>query len=283
VSRLLFHDWFPQIVYNQHQSPPFPAASSFRPMPSRSIQHSAAVMEGINAIGMAMKERFARENKPGILSYHGYDGWWNGGLRSVPAFHNMHGILTETALNSYANHRAPTRRPTFPPDSPTASPPASRPCLSAPLDGRQVGIRDAIEYMLTADFAVLNIAATRRADYLLKSYQLARQSIETGKQGKPFAYVIPANQWDRPTAGRDARASGAGGNRRAARAGYVPGRRQILSAGVYVALASQPFRAYLVDLLEPQAYRIWEWGRTEGPSGRTTLPAGRWVCRWASR
>ena len=59
-------------------------------------------MEGINLIGSAMKERFARENKPGVLSYTGYDAWWNGGLRSVPAFHNMHGILTETALFGYA-------------------------------------------------------------------------------------------------------------------------------------------------------------------------------------
>src|SRR5260370_7177190 len=25
VTRRLFHDWFPQIVYNQHQAPPFPA------------------------------------------------------------------------------------------------------------------------------------------------------------------------------------------------------------------------------------------------------------------
>ena len=37
-----------------------------------------------------------------MISYVGYDAWWNGGLRSVPAFHNMHGILTETALFSYA-------------------------------------------------------------------------------------------------------------------------------------------------------------------------------------
>ena len=62
-------------------------------------------MEGINLIGAAMKERFARENKPGVLSYWGFDGWWNGGLRSVPAFHNMHGILTETAGTTLASPR----------------------------------------------------------------------------------------------------------------------------------------------------------------------------------
>src|SRR3981081_4261316 len=106
VSRLLFLEWCPQIVYNQHQAPPFPARI-FIPPYAEPLNPNipAAVMEGINLIGAAMKERFARENKPGILSYWGFDAWWNGGLRSVPAFHNSHGILTETAGWGYGTVR----------------------------------------------------------------------------------------------------------------------------------------------------------------------------------
>ncbi len=106
VSRLLFQEWFPQIVYNQHQSPAFPARI-FIPPYAEPLNPNipAPVMQGINVIGSAMAERFARENKPGVLSYFGFDGWWNGGLRSVPAFHNMHGILTETAAAGYASVR----------------------------------------------------------------------------------------------------------------------------------------------------------------------------------
>src|SRR5262249_12607023 len=116
------------------------------------------------------------------------------------------------------------------------------------------GIRDAIEYMVTADFAILNVAATRRADYLLKSYQLARQSMETGKRGKPYAYVIPADQWDRPTAVEMLeRLAQAGIEGRRARDRFQAGGKAY-PQGSYVALASQPFRAYLVDLLEPQSY-----------------------------
>ena len=103
VTRLLFREWFPQIVYNQHQSPPFPARI-FVPPYAEPLNPDipAAVMEGINLLGAAMRERFAREDKAGVLSYFGFDAWWNGGLRSAPAFHNMHGILTETAGNTYA-------------------------------------------------------------------------------------------------------------------------------------------------------------------------------------
>src|SRR5579862_1158810 len=103
VTRLLFREWFPQIVYNQHQAPPFPARI-FVPPYAEPLNPDvpADVMEGINRLGTAMRERFAREGKPGVLSYYGFDAWWNGGLRSAPAFHNMHGILTETAGYAYA-------------------------------------------------------------------------------------------------------------------------------------------------------------------------------------
>src|ERR1017187_1128501 len=54
--------------------------------------------------------------------------------------------------------------------------------------------------MLTAEMALLTEAATRRQDYLLKSYQMARQAIAAGAEGKPYAYAIAEKQWDWPTA-----------------------------------------------------------------------------------
>ena len=106
TGKLLFQEWYPQIMYNQHQAPAFPARI-FVPPYAEPLNPSipAPVMEGINLIGSAMRERFAREGKGGVLSYYGFDGWWNGGLRSTPAFHNMHGILTETAMQPYATPR----------------------------------------------------------------------------------------------------------------------------------------------------------------------------------
>jgi hypothetical protein len=254
-TRLLFREWFPQIVYNQHQSPPFPARIFIPPYAEPLNPHiPAAVMEGINLIGMAMKERFARENKSGVLSYFGFDAWWNGGLRSVPAFHNMHGVLTETALNSYATPRTydakdlpaifgnglPTREPSI--------------FYERPWTGGRWGTREAIDYMLTADFAILNHAATRRAEYLSKSYEMARRSMDAGERGNPYAYVISPDQWDRPTALEMLdRLSLAGVEVREARTPFQA-KDKTYPAGTYVILAAQPFRPYLMDLLEPQKY-----------------------------
>src|SRR5579863_288413 len=274
TTRLLFREWFPHIVYNQHQAPPFPARI-FIPPYAEPLNPNipAAIMEGINLIGMEMKERFARENKPGILSYFGFDAWWDGGLRSAPAFHNMHGILTETALYSYATPKTydskdfpsnfgngmPTREPTV--------------FYERPWMGGKWGVRDAIDYMLTADFAILSHAARRRVDYLLKSYEMARASIDSGAKGKPYAYIFTPDQWDCGTALELLeRLSLAGVEISRAAAPFQAGGKQY-PAGTYVLPASQPFRPYLMDLLEPQKYPELKSGAT-GPTKRPYDIAG---------
>jgi hypothetical protein len=255
VSRLLFREWFPHIVYNQHQAPPFPARI-FVPPYAEPLNPDipAAVMEGINQLGTAMRERFAREDKPGVLSYFGFDAWWNGGLRSAPAFHNMHGILTETAGYSYATPKTYTAadlQATFSNGSSTREPSMF---YERPWPGGRWGLRDAIDYMLTADMALLTEAATRRPDFLLKSYQMARQAIAAGAAGKPYAYVLAEKQWDWPTAWDFLeRLSLAGIDVRKARTEFRASGKSY-AAGTLVIPAAQPFRPYLIDLLEPQHY-----------------------------
>ena len=255
VSRMLFREWFPQIVYNQHQAPAFPARIFIPPYADPLNPNiPAAVMEGVNLLGMAARERLAREDKAGVLSGFGFDAWWNGGLRSAPAFHNMHGILTETAGYVYATPR--DYKDSEIPATFAGGISAREPSMAyeRPWTGGRWGLRDAIEYMLTVDFALLNQAALRPADYLRKSWQMARRSIEAGSKGRPFAYLIPPEQWDAPSATEMAeRLSLSGVAVLRAGAPFSAGGKQ-RPAGTLILLAAQPFRSYLVDLMEPQKY-----------------------------
>ncbi|MEN6601161.1 MAG: M14 metallopeptidase family protein [Bryobacteraceae bacterium] len=255
VARMLFDKWLPQIVYNQHQQPAFPARIFVPPYAEPLNPHiPAAVMEGINGIGSAMAERFALENKPGVISYSSFDGWWNGGLRSVPAFHNMHGILTETALYSYATPHVYT--PNEFPERFSGGIPSKAPTIfyQRPWMGGKWGVRDAIEYMLTADFAILDLAANRPSRFLMKAYELARASIEAGKKGSPYAYVVPAEQWDRSNAIEMLRRLQMGGIRvHRAKSEFTAGGKRY-DAGSYVLAAAQPFRPFLMDLMEAQKF-----------------------------
>ncbi len=274
VTRLLFQEWFPQIVYNQHQVAPFPARIFIPPYGEPLNPHvPAGVLEGINLIGAAMGERFAREDKPGAISYVGFDAWWSGGLRTVPAFHNMHGILTETAGYLYATPR--TYRSSEFPERFANGMPTREPSIFYPRPwmGGKWGVRDAIDYMLTADFAILDLISARSAHFLWKAYETARAQIEAGRKGKPYAYVVAPEQWDRSSALEMLRRLALGGVEvRRARAGFQAGGKSY-APGAYVLLAGQPFRAYLMDLLEPQKYPEIRVGTT-GPTKRPYDIAG---------
>jgi hypothetical protein len=255
VTRVLFQEWFPQIVYNQHQTPPLPARIFLPPYADPLNPNiPPAVVAGINQIGSAMMERFARENKPGAMAFAGFDAWWDGGLRTVPAFHNMHGILTETAGYGYATPHE--YKESELPERFSNGLPASEPTVFHPLPwrGGMWRLRDAVEYMLTADFAILDLASARPAHYLMKAYELARAAIAAGGKGSPYAYIVPLEQWDPSSAVEMLRRLSAGGIEiRRARAKFQAGGKAY-PEGTWVLPAAQPFRAYLMDLLEPQKY-----------------------------
>lgn len=274
VTRLLYQQWFPQILYNQHQAPPMPARIFVPPYADPLNPNiPAPVMEGINLIGAAIKQRLAMEHKPGVLSYFGFDAWWNGGLRSVPAFHNIHGILTETAGFYYATPKtydAATFPRRFANGNPTGEPTVF---YERPWPGGQWRIRDAINYMLTVDMAVLSFAAREREALLHKAWAMAEFNITQGRGGSPFAYVVAAAQPNPVSSGEMLRRLAmAAVEIRRARAAFTAGGRQY-PAGTYVLPAAQPFRPYLVDLMEPQKYPELRAGTT-GPTKRPYDIAG---------
>ncbi|MCZ2156587.1 MAG: M14 family metallopeptidase, partial [Bryobacterales bacterium] len=197
AAKVLFEEWFPHIVYNQHQAPPFPARI-FIPPYAEPLNPNIppAVMEGINLIGLAMRERLALERKPGAISYFGFDGWWNGGLRSTPAFHNMHGILTETSGFLYATpfDYDPASMPkTFGNGIPTEKPSIF---YTEPWEGGRWSNTDGVAYNLATSFAILNLAASMPEHWSFKAWQMAKDQIAAGELGSPYAYIIPAAQWD---------------------------------------------------------------------------------------
>ncbi|MDZ7690655.1 MAG: hypothetical protein U5K69_05885 [Balneolaceae bacterium] len=111
VTKILYREWFPQIVFNHHQTSPDWTRISIPPYadPVNPKIHPA-VTAGVNEVGSAMATRFAVEEMPGAIADNYYTMFWNGGGRTVPYYHNQIGILTETG------HRTPTPR-FYDPDS----------------------------------------------------------------------------------------------------------------------------------------------------------------------
>jgi hypothetical protein len=261
VSQVLYHQWYPQIVYNHHQTGP-PWTRIFIPPFADPVNPHIppGVITGVNLIGQAMHNRFAAEGKSGVISRVVFSMWWNGGGRTAPYFHNMVGILTETS------HPSPTPRYYDPAKRPEIIDlyggrggtivSARNPSIFHPYpwEGGWLHFRDAIDYMITATMATLDMGARLRSDWLFNMYRMGREAIEKGKKGGPFAYVVPRGQWDPGEAVELVNALRRGGVevRRATADFEADGKR--FPAGSYVVPAGQAFRAHLMDLMEKQEH-----------------------------
>jgi hypothetical protein len=127
----------------------------------------------LDLVAAAMHSRFASEGKPGVTSRKGssYSTWWNGGLRTMAYFHNMIGLLTETIGN-------PT--PMSIPFLPQRHLPDSN--LHFPIAPQEWHFRQSIDYSITANWAVLDIASRNKENFLYNIYQMGKNSIDRGNR-----------------------------------------------------------------------------------------------------
>jgi Zinc carboxypeptidase len=172
MNRVMYTEWYPQIVYNHHQTgptgtvmfaPPFrdPFNYAFDPL----------IPTGIDLVGAAMHTRFEAEAKPGVTMRRGsnYSTWWNGGLRTTAYFHNMIGLLTETI-------GSPT-----PIDIPfVANQQLPRADLPFPIEPQRWHFRQSIDYSVTANYAVLDLASRYREQFLYRIWRMGMNSIRRG-------------------------------------------------------------------------------------------------------
>ena len=99
---MLYREWFPQIVYNHHQTGPTGTVMFSPPFRDPfNYDYDPLVVNMLDQVGSAMHARFDQEGKPGVTTRSGanYSTWWNGGLRTMPYFHNQIGLLTESIGN----------------------------------------------------------------------------------------------------------------------------------------------------------------------------------------
>jgi hypothetical protein len=251
ASRQLYREWFPQIVYNHHQAGPHPSRIFVPPFDEPLNPNiPPLVIRGVNEIGSAITRRLEQEGKTGAVSRVGFDAWWNGGMRTVPYFHNMMGILTETAHPSATpTVENPASFPTAFPNGVSTSQPSS--FYPSPYRGGPWHLRDSCDYIRSASLAVLELAARRRQEWLFDIFRMGRDAI-AAHAGETF--IIPADQWDAGAAdSMIAALQGAGIKIRRAAGAFRAGDRDY-RGGAYLIPGAQPFRPYIHDLLTPQIY-----------------------------
>jgi hypothetical protein len=175
VNRQMFVEWIPQIMYNQHQTGPAGSVLFFSPFRDPfSYNQDPLVPIGIDLVSAAVHERFLAEGKPGAVmrSNAPYSTWFNGGDRTTTGFHNQIGLLSEIIGN-------PTPM-SIPLVASKLLPRADQP---APIGPKQEWHqRQSIDYVLTADYAILDIASRLREEFLFRIYRAGKNSIDRGSE-----------------------------------------------------------------------------------------------------
>jgi hypothetical protein len=282
MTRQQFREWLPQIVYNHHQQGPQGTvlfAPPFRDPHNHNID--PLVITGISLVGTAMHQRLIEEGKAGAVMRDGasYQTWWNGGLRTAVYFHNQVGLLTE--INGSPN---PMKIP-FVADRLVSTGDQPNPIMPGPFS-----FRTAIEYSVTNNWAVFDVASRHREQFLFNAWRMARNQIARGQQDtwtmyprfvaeaktamnnragteddfkrllqRPDrrdakAYVIPRPQRDFATATKFVNTLMRGGATVHRAEGRFTVNGTTYGAGSYVVFAGQPFRAHVLDMFEPQDY-----------------------------
>lgn len=198
LTKLVHQEWYPVVLYNHHQTAPFPARIWIPPNgePTNPNVHPL-IVRWQNLIGSAMGAAFDGEGKEGAISRIVFDTWYPGYVSQVVDSHNIISIMTETALYEYATPHFYTVRD-FPKEYQDFTMSAFYP---SPWRGGWWRFKDSVDYCLTASKAVLETASKYRQELLFNKYKMGQEIIERFRKEPPYAWIIPAKQFDSPSAG----------------------------------------------------------------------------------
>lgn len=254
LTRILYHEWYPGIVFDIHQmgnrGPRFIIPPYYDPL---NPNLDPLINESLKIIGGHMATDLQYAGKSGVASNAIFDMWWHGGNRSTPYRHNIIGILSEAASVRIAS-------PIFQERSELRGGGRGLPVYDPlvnhadPWPGGWWRLRDIIEYELVACESLFTLASRYRDRFNQNYMRMAENAISAGSTQPPYAYVIPEDQRDRPTAHRLLKVLHDGGVQIETADETFTLHGQEHPAGTPIIHLAQPYRNHILDLLEPQIY-----------------------------
>ncbi len=254
-SRVLYHDWLPQMIVDEHQMgtsgprlflPPFddPISDSVHPL----------VYSQLAAAGQQVVSDLTALGYRGIVTETIFTAEWPGSVRSTAFWHNMLGILSEVASARLATplHFAPG---SLQARGRGLSEYDRRTNFLEPWPGGWWRLRDIMDIEVDLTRGFLRWASQHKEDLLLHFWQMNRDAVQKGQSEPPYAFVIPASQQlDRGSARRVVEILRAGGVEVGFTADDLEFEGRSVRGGAWIVRADQPFRPFLLEMLDRPEY-----------------------------
>jgi len=196
VGKLMFVDWKPQAYVDHHQMGPY-GARIFVPPYAEPIRPQAdpQVWREMQWYGSHIAYKEEEAGLSGIMNNGQYSGWGHFGFHWITPFHNIAGMLTESAgvrvatplyidpsqLSGGARNLETYKEQMNFPD---------------PWPGGWWTLRGIVERQKVSAWATLDLAARNRETVLWNAYLKASRQTERGAKGRPAAYAMTARQHD---------------------------------------------------------------------------------------
>ncbi len=199
IGKLMYRDWLPQAYMDHHQMgsgnarlfiPPY--AEPIRP------DGDPLVWREITWFGGHMGTKLEAAGKTGVIGAAIYSGWGHMGFHWITPFHNIAGMLNESASARLATPlfqhpdqlRGGTRGlPEY----------ASQTTMPSLWPGGWWRVRDIVENQKIVAWSIVDLAARNRETLLSNMYLKTSRQSERGLTQPVKAYAIAADQHDRQT------------------------------------------------------------------------------------
>ena len=270
VGKILFREWKPQAYLDHHHMGSYGARIYVPPYAEPVRPHAdPLVWREMSWYGAHIAYKEEEAGLSGVINAAVYSGWGHFGFHWITPFHNIAGMLTESASASLATplyiHPEQLRGGSLAmPNYETQT------TFPNPWPGGWWRLRDIVERQKVSAWAAIDLAARNRETVLRNAYLKAKRQTERGAQSKPAAFVIPANQHDRLTAIKLVnKLLGQGIEVLRAQATFIAANGMSYPEGSFVVSMAQPKMGLLRYLLGRTRYPDNEWTRnTDGSPKR---------------
>jgi hypothetical protein len=270
VSQLMYRTWFPQAYIDFHHMGSYGARFYIPPFAN-------PIDEKVDPLIWTEQELYGglthvlleNDGKYGVESAATYPGEFMPTFNYVPCWHNICGMLTESAsaklaspLYIHYHQLQPGRRgrPEY----------RTQMGFPHPWEGGWWTLREIVEQQKISAYGTLRAASRFREMILRNMYKKAMNAYEKGLEKPPFAFVLKPDQHDELTAYKLLKTLMDVGVEisRSTREFMADG--VIYPRGTYVIFASQHCRPYIVGLLKRTFYHVGAFSKK--PDGTPVVP-----------
>ncbi len=267
IAKVMYRDWKPQAYVDHHQMGPY-GARMYVPPYSEPIRPGADPLQWreLAWYGAHIAYKLEEHGMAGVLNAGQYPGWGHFGWHWITPFHNITGMLTESASASLATplYLHPDQLRGGARGLPAYEAQSNMP---NPWPGGWWRVGDIVKQQVIAARAIQDLAARNRETVLANMANKALRQTERGRDAATRSYIIPLRQHDGPTSQRLVNTLLKSDIEiwEAQQAFDVDG--MVYQAGTFVVPAAQPKTGLVRNLLGRTLYpdNTWTRGRDGSP------------------